>query len=70
MIDLNVKSLVALTHRFLGPMRERKQGTILNVASTAGFQPVPYMATYAATRRLFCRFRRRCGRRTASMAFM
>ena len=50
MIDLNVKSLVALTHRFLGPMRERKQGTILNVASTAGFQPVPYMATYAATK--------------------
>lgn len=50
MIDLNVKSLVALTHLFLGPMRERKQGTIINVASTAGFQPVPYMATYAATK--------------------
>ena len=31
-------------------MRERKQGTILNVASTTGFQPVPYMATYAATK--------------------
>ena len=50
MIDLNVKSLVDLTHRFLKPMRERKQGTIINVASTAGFQPVPYMATYAATK--------------------
>jgi uncharacterized protein len=50
MIDLNVKSLVELTHRFLQPMRERKQGTIINVASTAGFQPVPYMATYAATK--------------------
>lgn len=50
MIDLNVKSLVGLTHRFLLPMRERKQGTIINVASTAGFQPVPYMATYAATK--------------------
>jgi short-subunit dehydrogenase len=50
MIDLNVKSLVELTHRFLKPMRERKQGTIINVASTAGFQPVPYMATYAATK--------------------
>lgn len=49
-IDLNVKSLVELTHRFLQPMRERKQGTIINVASTAGFQPVPYMATYAATK--------------------
>src|SRR5688500_15596333 len=50
MIDLNVKALVDLTYRFLIPMRERKQGTILNVASTAGFQPVPYMATYAATK--------------------
>jgi uncharacterized protein len=50
MIDLNVKSLVELTHRFLQPMRERKQGTIINVASTAAFQPVPYMATYAATK--------------------
>ena len=49
-IDLNVKSLVELTHRFLGPMRERRQGTIINVASTAGFQAVPFMATYAATK--------------------
>jgi short-subunit dehydrogenase len=50
MIDLNVKSLVELTHRFLIPMRERKKGTIINVASTAGFQSVPFMATYAATK--------------------
>jgi uncharacterized protein len=50
MVDLNVRSVVELTHRFLVPMRERKQGTIINVASTAGFQPVPYMATYAATK--------------------
>jgi hypothetical protein len=50
MIDLNVKSLVELTHYFLKPMRERQQGTIINVASTAGFQAVPYMATYAATK--------------------
>jgi short-subunit dehydrogenase len=50
MIDLNVKSLVALTHLFLAPMRERKQGTIINVASTAGFQAVPYMASYSATK--------------------
>ena len=49
-VDLNVRSLVDLTHRFLVPMRERKQGTIINVASTAGFQAVPFMATYAATK--------------------
>jgi short-subunit dehydrogenase len=50
MIDLNVKSLVELTHRFLQPMIERRQGAIINVASTAAFQPVPFMATYAATK--------------------
>jgi len=50
MIDLNVKSLVELTYLYLAPMRGRKRGTIINVASTAAFQPVPYMATYAATK--------------------
>jgi len=50
MVELNVRALVDLTHRFLIPMRERKQGCIINVASTAGFQPVPFMATYAATK--------------------
>src|SRR5260370_13849696 len=49
MIDLNIRSLVELTHRFLQPMRERRGGRIINVASTAGFQAVPFMATYAAT---------------------
>jgi hypothetical protein len=50
MIDLNVRSLVELTYLFLQPMRERQRGAIINVASTAGFQPVPFMATYAATK--------------------
>src|SRR5438094_2215714 len=50
MIDLNVRSLVELTHRFLQPMRERRSGRIINVASAAGFQGVPFMATYAATK--------------------
>jgi uncharacterized protein len=50
MIDLNIKSLVELTYRFLQPMIERKKGAIINVASTAAFQPVPFMATYAATK--------------------
>lgn len=49
-IDLNIRSLVELTHLFLQPMRERKSGSIINVASTAGFQPVPYMANYSATK--------------------
>ena len=50
MVQLNITALVDLTQRFLLPMRERKRGTIINVASTAGFQAVPYMATYAATK--------------------
>jgi short-subunit dehydrogenase len=50
MIGLNVMALVALTHRYLEGMRRRKRGTIINVSSTASFQPIPYMATYAATK--------------------
>lgn len=50
MINLNVLALVALTHRYLQKMRERQSGTIINVASTASFQPAPFMATYAATK--------------------
>lgn len=50
MIDLNIRSLVALTHRYLVQMRERKGGKIINVSSAAGFQPIPFMATYAATK--------------------
>src|SRR5215207_8317785 len=50
MIDLNVRALAGLTHLYLGPMRERGRGAIINVASTVAFQPVPFMATYAATK--------------------
>ena len=50
MIELNIRVLVALTHRYLQPMRERGKGTIINVASTASFQPVPFFAVYAATK--------------------
>jgi uncharacterized protein len=50
MIDLNIKALVALAHLYLAPMRSRRRGAIINVASTAAFQAVPYMTTYAATK--------------------
>ncbi len=50
MIDLNVRALVALTHRYLRKMRDRGEGTIINVSSTAAFQPMPFRATYAATK--------------------
>jgi short-subunit dehydrogenase len=50
MIQVNVGVLAALTRRLLPPMLARGAGVIVNVASTAGFQPVPYFATYAATK--------------------
>jgi short-subunit dehydrogenase len=50
MIDLNISALVALTHRYLPQMREEKSGVIINVSSTASFQAIPFMATYAATK--------------------
>jgi hypothetical protein len=50
MVEVNCTALLKLTHLFARPMRERRSGRILNVASTAGFQPGPYMATYFATK--------------------
>jgi short-subunit dehydrogenase len=49
-IQLNITALTSLTKSFLGPMLERRSGRILNVASTAGFQPGPFMAVYYATK--------------------
>ena len=49
-IDLNITALTHLTKLFLAPMLERKSGRVLNVASTAGFQPGPLMAVYYATK--------------------
>ena len=49
-IDLNVRALTQLCHAALGPMRAKRSGTIINVGSTASYQPIPFMATYAATK--------------------
>ncbi len=49
-IQLNCSSLVTLTARLLPAMVERGRGGVLNVASTAGFQPIPTMAVYGATK--------------------
>jgi short-subunit dehydrogenase len=50
MIQVNITALVTLSRLFLPGMLLRKSGGILNVASTASFQPGPYMATYYATK--------------------
>lgn len=50
MIQVNVVALTRLTRLFLPGMIERRRGGILNVGSTAGFQPGPNMAIYYATK--------------------
>jgi uncharacterized protein len=50
MVEVNCSALLKLTHLFAGPMRARGHGRVLNIASTAAFQPGPYMATYYATK--------------------
>lgn len=50
MLDLNIDALTALTAAFLPGMKQRRRGRILNVASTAAFQPGPFMAVYYASK--------------------
>ncbi len=50
MIHLNITTLTELCTFFGKGMKKRRKGYILNVASTAAYQPVPYLATYSATK--------------------
>src|SRR6202162_388258 len=50
MIQVNIVTLTHLTKLFLPPMIKRRSGRVLNVASTAAFQPGPLMAVYYATK--------------------
>lgn len=50
MIDLNICSLVNLTHLFLSDMVQNKSGGIINISSLASFQAMPYFSVYAATK--------------------
>lgn len=52
MIDVNVRAVVDLTARLLPALRERG-GAVVNIASTAAFQPTAHMATYGATKAFF-----------------
>jgi short-subunit dehydrogenase len=56
MLRLNVVALVRLTHAALGGMLARGRGGIINVASTAGFQPIPGWASYSASKAFVARF--------------
>ncbi len=50
LLQLNIVALTHLTKLFIEPMVARKSGKIMNVASTASFQPGPLMTTYYASK--------------------
>ncbi|MGH2967981.1 MAG: SDR family NAD(P)-dependent oxidoreductase, partial [Solirubrobacteraceae bacterium] len=50
MVRTNVEAVVALTGHYLPQMAERGRGAVLNVASLIAFQPVPFQATYGASK--------------------
>jgi uncharacterized protein len=49
-VRVNCEAVVTLAHAFLPGMLERRRGGVITVASTAGMQPLPYEATYSATK--------------------
>jgi uncharacterized protein len=55
-VRLNCEAVVTLSHAFLPPMLERGGGGVINVASTAGMQPLPYEAVYSASKAFVLRF--------------
>ena len=56
MIQLNIAAVVELTGLFLPLMQQRSSGAIINVSSIAGFQPIPYMSVYAASKAFILNF--------------
>mgnify|MGYP002639826729 CR=1 FL=1 len=56
MLDLNISTLVRLTHLFGGAMKTRGKGRILQVASTAAYQATPSYSTYAAAKAFVLHF--------------
>src|SRR3954447_3795487 len=49
-VRVNCEAVVTLTHGFLPGMVERRRGGVINVASSAGMQPIPYESVYAASK--------------------
>jgi uncharacterized protein len=56
LVQVNITALAQLTHLFVKPMLARREGCILNVASTAAFMPGPFMAMYYASKAFVCSF--------------
>lgn len=55
-LRLNVEAVVRVTRLFIDAMAARDRGAIVNIASTAAFQPQPYFAVYAASKAFLLRF--------------
>lgn len=55
-IPVNVEALTALTGLYLPRMVARRNGAVINIASTAGLSPIPHMAVYAASKAFVLRF--------------
>lgn len=56
MVQLNISAVVELTGLFLPAMQQRGSGAVINISSIAGFQPIPYMSVYAATKAFILSF--------------
>ena len=56
LVQLNQIQTVTMTHQFLPMLKEHYESYILNVASTASYQPIPYMSVYAATQSFILSF--------------
>jgi short-subunit dehydrogenase len=56
MLRLNNEAIVELTYSLLPGMLERRQKGIINVSSTAGFQPIPFASAYSATKAFLTTF--------------
>ncbi|MBD2776546.1 SDR family NAD(P)-dependent oxidoreductase [Iningainema tapete] len=55
-VQLNILALVDLTHKFLQEMRQRGEGSIINVSSLTAFQPMPYISVYGASKAFIVNF--------------
>jgi len=56
MLQLDIVAVAELCHRYGGLMKQRRAGRILNIASTAAFQPTPYFAAYGAAKAFVLNF--------------
>jgi Short-chain dehydrogenases of various substrate specificities len=64
MLRLNAEAIVELTYSLLLGMLEFRQKGIINISSTAGFQPIPFASLYSATKAFLLRFLRSSNKNT------